>query len=344
VGLFVGARGARAEEGKLAVEGVPGARLLRVRAVARAVRAKLAAGAFDVVTAQDPFETGLGALRGIRRARSSAARRTPLHLQIHTDFLSPWYARESWKNRLRVRIAGKTLPQAAGIRVVSERVKRSLVARYGAAIKEPAVIPIAVPMPKDPSAPLPAAPNGATFSMLAVGRLEPEKRIGDILVALSRVRARYPKTALYVAGAGREQERLATQARALGLEGAVVWLGERADAVSLIGGASAFVQASAYEGYGRTLVEAALMRAPIVTTDVGIVGDVLKPDRDVLAVPVADPQAIAIALLRLIEDNTLRENLASEAAHAARNHLMANMDQPGEVVEDLARAVSYANP
>ena len=120
------ARGARVQEGKLAAEGVPGARLLRVRAVAKAVRAKLDAGAFDVVTAQDPFETGLGALRGIR---SSRAPETPLHLQVHTDFLSPWYARGSWKNKLRARIADKILPQAAGIRVVSERVKQSLIAR-----------------------------------------------------------------------------------------------------------------------------------------------------------------------------------------------------------------------
>jgi glycosyltransferase involved in cell wall biosynthesis len=319
-------------ESGLHIYPVRASKLFGTRALAKRARALILANGIEVVSAQDPFEHGLAARMAVRG--SDAA----LHLQVHTDFLSPWYARESWKNRLRVRIADKILPQAAGIRVVSERVRQSLLARYGARITEPSVIPIAVPMPEGPPAPLPSAPNGATFSILTVGRLEPEKRIGDLLVALSRVLVRYPKTALYVTGTGREKERLAAQARALGLEDAVVWLGARADAVALMGSASAYAQASSYEGYGRTLVEAALMRMPIVTTDVGIVGDVLKPDRDVLAVPVGDPQAIAIALLRLIEDNHLRENLASEAAHTAHNHLMANVDQPGAVAEDLARA------
>src|SRR3989344_8588200 len=43
----------------------------------------------DVVSAQDPFETGLVAWRVARRFG------VPLHIQIHTDFLSPAYAKPS---------------------------------------------------------------------------------------------------------------------------------------------------------------------------------------------------------------------------------------------------------
>ena len=117
-------------------------------------------------------------------------------------------------NRYRRRIADRVLPAAAGIRVVSERVKASLVARYGASIAEPSVIPVMV----DPAVPeavrLPEHPF--TFALMAVGRLEPEKRIEDILAALKLVVPQYPMAGSMVVGEGRERHRLEQMARRLG--------------------------------------------------------------------------------------------------------------------------------
>ncbi|MDZ4221470.1 MAG: glycosyltransferase [Patescibacteria group bacterium] len=67
----------------------------------------------DVVTSQDPFETGLGGWWISRRLKAK------LQLQVHTDFLSPYFARESLKNRIRVWIAKWLLPKADSVRVVS---------------------------------------------------------------------------------------------------------------------------------------------------------------------------------------------------------------------------------
>src|SRR3989338_6515043 len=72
------------------------------------------------VTCQDPFEAGFA---GWCIARHTHAR---LHLQVHTDFMSPYFKKESLLNRLRVRIARFLLPRADEIRVVSERIKRSI--------------------------------------------------------------------------------------------------------------------------------------------------------------------------------------------------------------------------
>src|SRR3989344_1421965 len=74
----------------------------------------------DVVTVQDPFETGIIGWLIARRLNVS------LHVQIHTDFLSPEYARLSTLNRMRVWIAGFVLRRAARVRVVSERVKKTI--------------------------------------------------------------------------------------------------------------------------------------------------------------------------------------------------------------------------
>ena len=268
-------RGAREEqEGNLFLHPVHSWKLFRIRALASRAHALIIKYGIEVVSAQDPFEHGLAALRALRDTNAK------LHVQVHTDFLSPWFVRSgNWRspqgrvpflNRYRRRLAGRVLPAAAGIRAVSERVKASLVERYGPRIGEPSVIPIAVNATVPPPVLLPAHPF--TFALIAVGRLEPEKRIEDILAALKLVVGHYPMVGLFIVGDGRERVRLERMTRALKLEENVIFLGERPDARALMGRAQAFIQASAYEGYGRTLIEAALAKVPIITPDVAIVG------------------------------------------------------------------------
>ena len=243
-------------------------------------------------------------------------------------------------NRWRRRVADRVLPEAVGIRVVSERVKTSLIERYGSRISEPSVIPVVV----DPVVPapvrLPMHPS-FTFALIAIGRLEPEKRIEDILAALALTVPKYPMVGLFIIGEGRERGRLERMARHLGLAEKVIFLGERPDARALMASAQAFIQASAYEGYGRTLVEAALARVPIITTDVGIVGEVFKGYEDVLSVPVADPTALSLAIVGFIEDNAVRQELPRHAEETARAHLAFVGDIPARIAEDLARTLQH---
>jgi glycosyltransferase involved in cell wall biosynthesis len=144
---------------------------------------------------------------------------------------------------------------------------------------------------------------------------------------------------LFIVGEGRERGRLERMTRSLGLETCVVFLGERSDARALIGSAQAFIQASAYEGYGRTLIEAALARVPIITTDVGIVGEVFKGYEDVLAVPVADPTALSLGIVGFIEDNAVRQTLPLHAKAAALAHLAAQGDVSKRIADDLEYAI-----
>ena len=53
----------------------------------------------DIVTAQDPFETGFLAWRVARRIGAK------LELQIHTDFLNPYFVKGNFLNRMRVLLA-----------------------------------------------------------------------------------------------------------------------------------------------------------------------------------------------------------------------------------------------
>ena len=298
----------------------------------------------DVVSAQDPFEHGWAALRAVRGTKAK------LHIQVHTDFLTPWFTkagalrsarvRMPLLNKVRCRIADKVLPEADGIRVVSKRVKESLMARYGARIPEPSVLPIFVSDEVPPKSELPARPF--IFTLIAVSRLEAEKRVVDIIDALGRIALRYPSVGLCIVGDGRERARLERRVRKLGLSNKVLFLGSRPhqEAWGLMQSAQAFIQASAYEGYGRTLVEAALARVPVITTDVGIVGEVFAGYDDVLAAPPADPAALATHIMGIIEDQAARRMLILGAEEAARKHLEAFKDYPKPIIEDLIRAAS----
>lgn len=309
--------------------------VFRAGALARKARALIRAHDIAVVSAQDPFEHGLAALR------ATTGTRAKLHVQVHTDFLSPWFVRGALRtallNRYRQALARRVLPKAAGIRVVSERVRHSLAEYFGTHIVTPSVIPIAVDAAVPVPVPLPA--HDFKFALMAAGRLEPEKRLGDILEALAQLQKHYPMAGLFIVGAGRERAHLMQEVARLKLQKRVIiidrWL--PADEVrGMMASAHAFVQASAYEGYGRTLIEAALAQVPIVTTDVGIVGEVFTPGKAVLATPVADPVAFAGAISRLIEDTALRYELPMQAAAAARAHLARVGDLPARIAEDLA--------
>lgn len=316
--------------------------IFRVHVMAEMAHALIHERTIDVVSAQDPFEHGLAALRAVRGTRAK------LHIQVHTDFLSQWFVQAgNWRsprvrmplfNYYRRQIADGVLPHADGIRTVSERVKGSLIARYESSIAEPSVIPLPVEPGAPPPVRLPDHPF--TFSLITVGRLEPEKRIEDILAALKLVVAQYPMVGLFIVGDGRERSRLARMIRSLDLSQHVRLVGgwmphERA--WGLMRSAHAYIQASAYEGYSRTLVEAALARIPIITTDVGIVGEVFKGYRDVLSVPVADPTALSLSIVGLIEDTVIRQELPINAELAVHAHLAAVGNVPGRIAEDFRR-------
>lgn len=326
----------------LAVYGVPCTRLTRVRALAAKAHDLIVREQIEVVSAQDPFEQGLAALKAV--AGTSAK----LHVQVHTDFLSPWFVRGGnfrapkvpmpLVNRVRRHIADRVLPHACGIRAVSKRIATSLEGRYGSTIPTPVVIPIEVVSDVPESVALPH--RNFTFTLLTVGRLEPEKRIEDSIAALAKITDAYPAVGLLIVGDGTEKQRLKKMVVRHRLTDKVLFTdGWREDAWGMMRSAQAYIQTSAYEGYSRTLIEAALAEVPIITTDVGIVGEVLVGYRDVLAAPVADPAALAVHVRALVEQVATRTQLTINAKRAVEQHLAMTDASPRAIASDLARCL-----
>ena len=221
----------------------------------------------DVITAQDPFETGLVAWWIARRLK------VPLHIQVHTDFLSPEYARHSLLNRLRVSIAGFVLRRAKRIRVVSERIKKTIGEECRLNV-EISILPIFTDivrirhMQSDPA--LVRAFERFDKKILFVGRLEPEKN--PSLAVRAFAEAAPEDTCLIIVGGGSERKTLGKLANKLGLMDGprMVFFEEEAESAKYYPLADLVLVTSRYEGYGLVTIEALAPGVPVLSTDVGI--------------------------------------------------------------------------
>jgi len=77
--------------------------------------------------------------------------------------------------------------------------------------------------------------------------------------------------------------------------------------------ADIFVEASWQAGWNNPVAEAMACKVPVVCTDIGGVKDFAFHEKTALLVPPENPQAMALAVLRLIRDEKLREKLRENA-------------------------------
>lgn len=163
------------------------------------------------------------------------------------------------------------------------------------------VCPNAVPL--SPIAPRPV--NDPPI-VLTVGRLKRPKDFSTLLQAVALLRR--GSCRLLVAGDGPERDQLVAEARSLGIDGGVEFLGERDDIPTLLGACDVFVLSSRSEGMPMSVLEAMAAEMPVVATAVGGVPEVVGEEAGSL-VPAADAAALAAALARLLDDRPLRERL-----------------------------------
>jgi len=81
------------------------------------------------------------------------------------------------------------------------------------------------------------------------------------------------------------------------------------DADQAMAGLDIIALTSLNEGTPASLIEAQAAGVPIVTTDVGGVLDIVLPGRSALVVPSKDTEAFSSALLRLVNDESLRKKM-----------------------------------
>ncbi len=229
-----------------------------------ALRIGKATKGVDIVSSQDPFETGFISWLIARHHKA------PLHVQVHTDFLAPEYAAHSFVNKIRVMIAGFVIARASRVRVVSKIVGESIIAVYGPKVPV-TVLPIYIDLARFATAKI-TPDMGHKFMTfpkraLVVSRLEPEKNVS---LAINAFKEGAPQDAcLVILGEGSEYtvlERLVTK---LQLDNRVFFEGFK-DPAPFYALTDILLVTSEYEGYGQVIIEALAAHKPVLSTDVGV--------------------------------------------------------------------------
>jgi glycosyltransferase involved in cell wall biosynthesis len=150
------------------------------------------------------------------------------------------------------------------------------------------------------------------------GRLGPQKAVGTLLVALSKV----DDVTLVVAGEGPERHALERRVGELGLDGRVRFLGSvpREAVLRLFRAADASVLPSAWENFPHTVVEALAVGCPVIATAVGGVPEVVRDGENGLLVPPNDSVELGAAIARFFSDMSLRERLAAAATESVAGY------------------------
>jgi len=156
-----------------------------------------------------------------------------------------------------------------------------------------------------------------------VGRLVPIKDHPTLFQALTLLPDGDQAPHLLVVGDGERREELQRLAHRLGLGSRVHFLGWRDDLETILGGLDVVICSSRNEGTPVALIEAMAAGVPVLSTDVGGVGDLVTHGETGWLVPPGDPSALARGIERLLGDPALRHRLAGAARPVAleRHHV-----------------------
>jgi glycosyltransferase involved in cell wall biosynthesis len=238
----------------------------------------------------------------------------PLQIQIHTDIFSPWYRRGSWKERVRFWLSLFLIPRADCLRVVSERIKKSIGIKFKNHNLKIAVLPIFTDINKF----LNATPNSKTeerfkdysFKMISVGRLvDKEKNFSMLIEVMKDFIKICPRALLVIVGEGPDKEYYNSKIKNYQLEKNIIIEPWREDLPPFYRSFDLFLMSSNYEGWGRVVIEAMASGLPIVMTNVGLANEFVKNKENAIITPVNDVKCFMKSLINLYKNTALRNEI-----------------------------------
>lgn len=263
---------------------------------------------FSLITAQAADEIGLVAYIVAKKYKIS------LQYQVHTDVFGFSYRMASVKWHIRSHLASFLLPKADCIRVVSERIARSLEMRLGITAERVSILPIFTDrnyFEKGADVAPPEYFLKHSCVLLGVGRfIDKEKNFSMLLHQMPDILAIRPDALLVLVGTGPDEERYRQTIQKMGLKNHVILEPWQSDLRPFYRNAHALIIPSRFEGWSRAAVEAAASSLPVIMTDVGLAGEVIKNEENGFVIPVGDKDALVGAIRKLIEMPFLREKFA----------------------------------
>jgi glycosyltransferase involved in cell wall biosynthesis len=156
-----------------------------------------------------------------------------------------------------------------------------------------------------------------------VGRLQPGKGQDTFLDAAALVLRSHPSARFAVVGGailgweGDYADRLRQRAEALGIADRVHFAGHQTAMRAWYEALDIVVHASTIDAFGLVVLEAIRLGRPLIVARAGGATEVVEHERSGLVVPPADAEALALSIIRLIDDPELARRLGVGAVARA---------------------------
>jgi glycosyltransferase involved in cell wall biosynthesis len=175
-----------------------------------------------------------------------------------------------------------------------------------------------------------------SIDVIVTARLSVEKRLDVFLDAVKLVADELPGVQAVIVGDGDLRDQLERQARELGIEQNVHFVGHQDNTGSWLRRSKLFVLTSDLEGLPLSAMEAMTCGLPAVVSNVGDLGDLVENGVNGYLVPRRSPELLAGRIIELLSDERMRSSF-SQAAHqsALRYETMATAGRWNDVFTHL---------
>ncbi len=168
----------------------------------------------------------------------------------------------------------------------------------------------------------PVTPPAYPPHVIVTRNLEDLYDIPTAIRAFSRIRSIFPQARMTIAGSGPRRGDLEALCQSLGLIAAVTFTGrlDNEQIAGLYQQAHLMLNASLADNFPISILEAMASGVPVVTTNVGGIPYLVRDGVTGILVPPRNPEAMAVAAIRVLTDTTLRDKLREAALEEVQQY------------------------
>lgn len=159
-------------------------------------------------------------------------------------------------------------------------------------------------------------------TVLYVGRVDPEKSIGNVVKAFAKVLEKVPDAKMVVAGDGTDKANLIKLSKDLHIKDSILFLGKvmLPDLAEVYRCGDLFATASKTETQGIVLIEAAASGLPLVAVDAGAIREVCQNNKNGFLCKPDDIDGLARSMTKILSDKKLQKEFSKNSIEISKQH------------------------
>jgi len=233
-----------------------------------------------------------------------------------------------------------SIEKSDGLTAVSRYLQRETLTTFGCTACRIEVIPNFIDpdvydRSKYPS-PFEGRVDAKTRVLMHVSNFRPVKRVKDVVRVFARVAERMPAVLMMV-GDGPDRIDAEAEARNLGVQDSVFFLGKIDTVAPLLAGADLFLLPSASESFGLSALEALASGVPVIGTDTAGIPEVVRDGETGVLRPVGDIDGMAEAAFQILSDRDRWNAMSVRGGQDARERFSLDA-----IVADYEAFYEYA--